>query len=30
MAEVTLREAMVGTLNQHARAKQWCSKSKQW
>jgi len=27
---VALREAMVGTLNSHARAKRWCSRSKPW
>jgi len=30
MAAATLREAMVGTLEQHARAKRWCSRSKRW
>jgi len=29
-AAVALREAMVGTLNNHARAKRWCSRSKPW
>jgi len=27
---VALREAMMGTLEQHARAKRWCSRSKRW
>jgi len=29
-AAATLRAAMVGTLDQHARAKRWCSRSKRW
>ena len=29
-AVVILREAMVGTLDQHARSKRWCSRSKRW
>jgi len=27
---VALREAMVGTLDEHARRKRWCSRSKPW
>ena len=30
MAAVMLREAIVGTLDQHARPKRWCSRSKRW
>ena len=30
VAAVMLREAMVGTLDQHARPKWWCSRSKRW
>jgi len=29
-AAVALQEAMVGTLNSHARRKRWCSRSKPW
>ena len=29
-AVVALREAMVGTLDEHARKKRWCSRSKPW
>ena len=29
-AAVALREAMVGTLNSHARVKRWCSRLKPW
>jgi len=29
-AAVALWEAMAGTLNSHARAKRWCSRSKLW
>ena len=29
-AAAALREAMVGTLDQHARKKRWCSRSKRW
>ena len=29
-AVAALREAMVGTLDQHARKKRWCSRSKMW
>ena len=29
-AAVALREAMVGTLDEHARRKRWCSRSKPW
>jgi len=29
-AVVMLREAMVGTIDQHAWPKQWCSRSKRW
>jgi len=29
-AVMALREAMVGTLDEHARRKRWCSRSKPW
>jgi len=29
-AALALREAMVGNLDQHARKKRWCSRSKMW
>ena len=30
IAAAVLRKAMVGTLDQHARKKRWCSRSKRW